>query len=706
MNSESESKTTKKYHNRLIFEKSPYLLQHADNPVEWYPWGPEAFEKAQKENKPIFLSVGYSTCHWCHVMAHESFEDREVAKLMNEVFVCVKVDREERPDIDNIYMTICQMMTGSGGWPLTIIMTPDKKPFFAGTYFPKESRFGRIGMLELVPRIKEIWIARQDEALNLANQITATLKQVLNDSSGEELGERAMKIAYEQLAQHFDEEYGGFGHAPKFPTPCNLLFLLRYWRRSGNKKSLEIVEKTLQAMRSGGIYDHVGFGFHRYSIDFKWFVPHFEKMLCDQAMLAMAYTEAYQATGKEEYARTAQEIFKYALRDMMAPTGGFYSAEDADSEGREGKFYLWTWKEIREILKKEDSDLIIRVFNIEKAGNFTEEATGQRTGTNILHPQKSLTEIASDLKISEQELRDRLENARQKLLAIREKRIHPHKDDKILADWNGLMIAALAKGAQVFDEPKYAEAAKRAADFILKNMLNLDGRLLHRYRDGQAAIPAYVDDYTFMVWGLIELYEATFDVLYLRKALDLNRDLLEHFWDNKNGGFYFTADDSENLPVRQKQIYDGATPSGNSVAMLNLLRLGRITANFNFEEKAVKIGRTFFKNFVQSPIAYTQLMVAVDFAVGPSYEVVIAGNSQTRATKDMLKTLRTRFVPNMIVILRPSEQESPDIIRLAEFTKDKTSIQGKATAYVCINYTCKIPTTEISKMLELLDVGT
>ena len=690
--------------NRLINETSPYLLQHAYNPVDWYSWAPEAFEKAQQEDKPVFLSIGYSTCHWCHVMAHESFEHPEVARLMNEVFVSIKVDREERPDIDNIYMTVCQMMTGSGGWPLNIIMTPDKRPFFAATYIPREGRFGMIGMLELLPRIKEFWTTQRSEALSLSNRITTTLQRVSQDAPGEELDRPTLELAYEQLAKRFDERHAGFGGAPKFPTPHNLLFLLRYWKRTGNEKALDMVEKTLQAMRRGGIYDHLGFGFHRYSTDSQWLVPHFEKMLYDQAMLAMAYTEAYQATGKEDYGKTAREIFTYVLRDMTAPEGGFYSAEDADSEGEEGKFYLWTLEEIQRVLEGEEVDLAAKVFNIEKAGNFGEGATGKRAGVNILHLRKSLGELASELNLSQQDLQKRLEAIRQKLFAYREKRVHPVKDDKILTDWNGLMVAAFAKGAQVFVEPRYAEAVRRAADFILRNMRKPGGRLLHRYRDGQVGITANLDDYAFLVWGLIELYEAIFDVSYLEVALELKDDMLKHFWDDDVGGFYLTPDDGESLFVRKKEIHDGAIPSGNSVAMLNLLRLGRITADFNLEEKAAKIGRAFSENVKQAPLAYTQLMVALDFGVGPSYEVVVAGDSQAADTKAMLKALMTQFMPNKIALLRPSEQESPDIIHLAEFTRYQSSIEGKATAYVCFNHSCEFPTTDITKMLGLLNV--
>ncbi len=692
--------------NLLRFEKSPYLLQHAYNPVDWYPWGEDAFEKAKTENKPIFLSIGYSTCHWCHVMEHESFEDTEVAELMNDAFVCIKVDREERPDIDSVYMAICQMMTGSGGWPLNIILTPDKKPFYAATYIPKDGRFGHIGMLELIPHIKEVWEKRHEEVLRSAEQITSALQQASGDSRGTDLDESSLTIAYEQLSQRFDEQYGGFGTAPKFPTPHNLLFLLRYWRRTGNEKALEMTEKTLYSMRNGGIYDHIGFGFHRYSTDTKWLVPHFEKMLYDQAMLAMAYTEAYQATGKDEYKKTAHEIFSYILRDMTSSSGGFYSAEDADSEGEEGKFYVWTGDEVRKILGEKDADIIIEAFNIENNGNFREQPTGEKSGRNILHLKKSLSEMASDLKMPEKDLRIKLDEATRKLFTSRESRIRPHKDDKILTDWNGLMIAALAKGAQAFDEPRYAEAATQALTFIINNMRMPDGRLLHRYREGQALIPAYLDDYAFLIWGLLELYEATFDPSYIKTALSLNQDLLSHFWDESRGGFYFTSDDSEELFTRPKEIYDGATPSGNSVAMLNLLRLSRITSDSSLEERAAKIGSAFSGNIRQMPSAYTQFLVGLDFALGPSYEIVITGDSGKENTMAMLNVLRREFLPNKILLFRPTEAEAPDISRLATFTKDMSTIDGMATAYVCSNYSCKTPTTDINKMLELLDVKT
>jgi len=690
--------------NRLINETSPYLRQHAHNPVDWYPWYPEAFEKAQRENKPVFLSIGYSTCHWCHVMAHESFEHPEVARLMNEAFVSIKVDREERPDIDNVYMSACQMMTGSGGWPLSIVMTPDKKPFFAATYIPRKGRFGLIGMTELIPHIRQLWATRRGEALNLSNRITTVLQQSSQDTPGEELDEGILELAYKQLSEQFDEQHAGFSVAPKFPTPHNLLFLLRYWKRTGTGRALEMVEKTLQALRCGGIYDHLGFGFHRYSTDSQWLVPHFEKMLYDQAMLAMAYTEAFQATEKEDYAKSAQEVFTHVLRDMTASEGGFYSAEDADSEEEEGKFYLWTQEEVRQALSDQEVDFVAKVFSIEKDGNFTEQATGRKSGDNILHLRKTPVELASDLQLSPPDLQKHLEEIRQKLFAHREIRVHPVKDDKILTDWNGLMIAALAKGAQAFDAPEYAEAARCAADFILGNMSRPDARLWHRYRDGQAGIEANLDDYAFLVWGLIELYEATFDTQYLEDALKLTDNMVRHFWDEDIGGFYLTPDNGESLLVRKKEIYDGAIPSGNSVAMLNLLRLGRMTANSDMEEKAARIGRVFSESVRLSPSAHTQLMVSLDFGIGPCHEVVIAGKPEAEDTKAMVKALRTRFLSNKVVLLNHDGRESPGIARLIEFIKNQPSIDGRATAYICTNYKCKLPTTDINEMLRLLDV--
>jgi len=688
--------------NRLQYAKSPYLLQHADNPVDWYPWGDEAFARAKDENKPIFLSIGYSACHWCHVMAHESFEDPDVAALMNDAFINIKVDREERPDIDNIYMAVCQMMTKGGGWPLTIIMTPDRKPFFAGTYFPKESRGGRTGMVELVPRVKYLWQAERAKIDSSAEEITSILANMSNPVPGEELGAAVLETAYRQLAGRFDASYGGFGNQPKFPTPHNLLFLLRRYHTTGDPQALQMVERTLEYMRRGGMYDQVGFGFHRYSTDRQWFLPHFEKMLYDQALLAMAYTEAYQITGNEDYARTALEIFTYVRRDMTSPEGGFYSAEDADSEGGEGKFYVWSEAEIREILGQDEADIYGELFNILADGNFAEEASGHKSGANIPHLPKPIAEYARGKGMAEAELRERLEKSREKLFSAREKRIHPHKDDKILTDWNGLMIAALAKAAQAFDNPDYAQAAQQAADFLLSTMRPAGRDLLHRFRDGDAGIPGNCDDYAFLIWGLLELYEATFEVRYLEEALALNKQLHEKFWDSTSGGFYFSPAGADDLIIRQKEIYDGAVPSGNSVAMLNLLRLGRITANHEFEARAGRIGRAFFQQVSDMPSAHTMLISAIDFAVGATREVVIVGDPDAADTKEMLRALRRQYLPNKVVLFRSSDGGTGELADIAEFTSGQRSIEGRATAYVCRNYACELPTTDIKKMLEML----
>ncbi len=694
-----------KHTNRLINEKSPYLLQHAHNPVDWYPWDEEAFEKARKENKPIFLSIGYSTCHWCHVMEDESFEDEEVAKLMNETFVSIKVDREERPDIDNIYMTVCQMISQGGcGWPLTIIMTPDKKPFFAATYIPKESRYGRAGMMDFIPKVKELWANERDNILQSADSITDAVKKatdVSQNTEGKDLSTKTLDNAYNQLLRNFDEENGGFGSKPKFPTPHNHLFLLRYWKRTGDPLALQMVEKTLQEMRLGGIYDHVGYGFHRYSTDQEWLLPHFEKMLYDQALLVMAYTETYQVTGKKVYEKTAREILNYVLRDMTSTEGGFYSAEDADSEGEEGKFYVWTEEELKETLGKEDAELIIKTFNTSKTGNFTEEASGHQTGANILHLTKPLNEIALSYEISEEEFSEKIEKARITLFNEREKRIHPYKDDKILTDWNGLMIAAFSMAGRVFNEPKYTEAAEKAASFILNDMRDSNGKLLHRYRQGEAGITANVDDYAFMIWGLLELYESTLDIKYLKVALSLQDDMDKGFWDDKNGGYYFTSNDAEELISRQKEIYDGAIPSGNSVAGLNLLKLSRITGDVEYEKKAAKLGKAFSETIQSGPMAYTLFMTGLDFGLGPSYEVVIVGNREDKDTIAMIEAIRKTFNPSKVVLLKGIEDDS-EITEIAQFTKGQKAIDGKATAYVCLNHVCNLPTNDVNKMLELL----
>ncbi|MHA1270830.1 MAG: thioredoxin domain-containing protein [Candidatus Helarchaeota archaeon] len=686
--------------NKLVYEKSPYLQQHANNPVNWYPWGEEAFNKAKLENKPIFLSIGYSTCHWCHVMAHESFEDEEIAKILNNSFISIKVDREERPDIDKIYMDVCQIMTGSGGWPLTIVMTPDKRPFFAGTYFPKKSKFGRIGLLELLPKLKDIWDNQRENINDSVEKVIYALKSELKIEKGEELSENILHSTFDDLSISFDNENGGFGRAPKFPTPHVLRFLLRYWKRYNSDYALYMVEKTLQSMRNGGIFDHIGFGFHRYSTDGKWLIPHFEKMLYDQALIALAYIETFQATGNNEYKKVAEEIFEYVLRDMKSPEGGFYSAEDADSEGIEGKFYLWKESEIRNILQHDDAEFFIRVFNIEKNGNYIDLIEGKKLGNNIPYLRKPISKLIIDLNINKDEFELKINKIRKILFKEREKRIQPHKDDKILVDWNGLMIAALAKGAHVFNNSKFLEAAIRAVDFVYTHLITDNNRLLHRYHDGQANIKGNMSDYAFLIWGLIELYEASFNSDYLIKALDLNEILIEHFWDNESGGFYFIPDDGEELLVRQKEIYDGAIPSGNSVAMLNLLRLSKITMNNNYETKAHEILKTFNLKVKKSPTAFTQLLIAVDFSIGPVKEIVIAGKKEE--SQNMLNIIRKSFIPNKILLFNPSEEQSPTIHQIAKFTKNQKCINNKPTVYICSNYSCKQPITELKELENII----
>ena len=689
-------------YNRLQNETSPYLLEHADNPVNWYPWGEEAFRKAIEEDKPIFLSIGYSSCHWCHVMEQESFEDEDVAELMNEVFINIKVDREERPDIDKIYMDIAQLMTGRGGWPLTIIMTPDKKPFFAATYIPKESRTGLIGMIELIGNVKEIWTSQKQKALKSADEIAGHLNELSEKTESKKLDDSVLDAAFKTLLNFYDAENGGFGSSPKFPLPHNYLFLLRYWNRTGNEQAHAIVEKTLKSMKMGGIWDHLGYGFHRYSTDANWLLPHFEKMLYDQALLSLAYIEAFQATCNIEYRETAEKIFTYVLRDMTSEKGGFYTAEDADSEGEEGKFYLWTMEEINDILDKKEADFAIDIFNIKEEGNFLEESTKQSSSRNILHLEQSLPEIALHYNMTEEQVKGKIEKIREKLYREREKKMHPLKDDKILTDWNGLMIASLARASSVLNNEKYSRTAKKAADFILEKLHSDNGELLHSYRSGEAGVKANLDDYAFFIMGLIELYEATFEISYLKKAIELNDRLIEKFWDNTNGGFYFTSLDNADVISRMKYSSDGAIPSGNSIAMLNLTRLGKITARADLTEKATKLGEAFFSDVERNPDFHTQFLVGYDFLFGPSYEVIICGKSKSNDTEKMLNALRTHFIPNKIVLFKPAEESSPEITGIAEYTTNYASLNNRTTAYICVDYQCNLPTNDIEKMLDLL----
>ncbi len=682
---DDENLSHNKKYNRLIDEKSPYLLQHADNPVDWYPWGEEAFAKARNEDKPIFLSIGYSTCHWCHVMELESFEDTEVAKLMNDTFVSIKVDREERPDIDSVYMTVAQMMTGSGGWPLTIIMTPDKKPFFAGTYIPKNNYFNRIGMIPLTERVKTLWQTERKSLLESAETISAKLLTLSNSSAPESINEEILEKTFQKLSKTFDRKNGGFGNQQKFPTPHNLMFLMRYYKRTNNKEALNMVEQTLQTMQLGGIYDHIGFGFHRYSVDPEWRIPHFEKMLYDQALLAMVYTEAFQITKKSAYKKTAEEVFNYVLRDMMSGNGGFYSAEDADSEKEEGKFYLWSHKEMESLLNNDSLKLIKKAFSITKSGNFDD-----KSDSNILYlKQQPGDQFTIDTQAT-------IKKTLRKLFEIREKRVHPHKDDKILTDWNGLMIASLAKASRVFGNDSYKKSAEKSARFILDNLRENEGRLLHMFKDNQANVKAYATDYAFFIWGLLELYQTTYDAFYLKHAVSLNEDMIKYYWDEKLGGFYFTAHDAETLLVRKKEKYDGAVPSGNSVAMMNLVKLARITGNPSLEEMAHQI---FSREVALYPSAHTFMMSAVDYIIGPAFEIIVTGNPESEDTEAILKPLREQFLPNIVVI----STHDKSILDVAPYLKKYNGIDGKPTAYICFNNTCYLPTTNIHDVINFIE---
>ena len=701
----SKLKMQHKKPNHLINEKSPYLLQHAYNPVDWYPWSKEAFEKAEREDKPIFLSIGYSTCHWCHVMEHESFEDTSVAEMLNENFVAIKVDREERPDVDKIYMNVCHMISGNCGWPLTIIMTPDKKPFFAATYLPKEDRGNRIGLLTLLERITYFWQNDREKLLTDANKVSSYLQAYLSQSQKDKIDTAVFHNAFIYYKQNFDEEFGGFGYAPKFPSPHNLIFLMHYRKTYGNNYALEMVEKTLDEMRKGGIFDQIGFGFHRYSTDRKWLVPHFEKMLYDQAMLVIAYTEAYQITKKINYKKTAEEILDYVSRVMKSGQGGFYSAEDADSEGEEGKFYLWREEEIDELLDEKASKIFKFRYGITPQGNFHNEITGISNGENIIYIAKSIEETADKFNLSEKEVSESLENSRQKLFNAREKRKHPFKDDKILTDWNALMISAFAKAGNIFNNKSYIEIARKSVEFINNYLRGKDGSLLHRYRNSEASIPAYIDDYAFFIEALINLYEATFETKYLFEAKALLDYTITNFWDEKNFGFYFSKKtDEENFP-QSKEYYDGAIPSGNSVMMSNLIRIARLTSNERYENLAYKLSEAFASLANSNPSAYSEFLTGLDFLLNKSNEIIIVSKNMDNSLDPYFQVLREVYLPNKVVLL-VTERNNKELYKFAPFLKNYSAINSKPTVYVCENYTCSLPVNNVEQMKKLLNENT
>ena len=685
---------THKHTNRLINESSPYLLQHAHNPVDWYPWGAKAFERAQKGDKPVFLSIGYSACHWCGVMERESFENEQIADILNENFVSIKVDREQRPDVDHIYMNAVVMMTGSGGWPLSVFLTPDGKPFFGGTYFPPEDMYGRPGFEGVLLSITDAWKNKRQGLVDSASKLGEFLESpdALTERTG--LSQEMLGKAFDRFRDTFDAVNGGFGIAPKFAQPTNLSMLLCYWHRTADPQALGMVKKTLDAMAKGGIYDHIGGGFHRYATDARWLVPHFEKMLYDQALLSKVYLQACQITKDERYAGIAREIFEYVLRDMTDPDGGFYGAEDADSEGAEGAFYLWDTEQIASILDKDQARLFNAYYGVTDKGNFEK-------GKTILSITPSTGQLGKQFQKDPTAIAHILKAARTSVFEERAKRNRPHRDDKVITAWNGLMISSLAYGGAVLEEQRYIEAAKRCAEFILRTSYK-DGRLMRYYRDGKVIEKAFLDDYAFMVMGLLDLCEATFEAKWLIQAKKLAEDMIELFADGERGGFFLAGKDGQKLIARTKPGSDGAIPSGNAVAASALLKLGQLTMNQHFTEQGGKVLEAFCQQLAHSPAYSSAMLTALDFRLGPVREIIIAGNANATDTKQMLKLIRSRFLPNAVVMLHDQDKIDSAIYKIVPFIENQPAIGGKATAYVCENYVCKRPVNSFSEFEALL----
>lgn len=677
--------------NKLINELSPYLLQHAYNPVDWHPWNEETFELAKKLNKPIFLSIGYSACHWCHVMEHESFNDPEVAQLMNEVFINIKVDREERPDIDHIYMTICQIMTGSGGWPLTILMAPNKKPFFAGTYFPKESNEFRVGIKDLIKRAKEVWANHYNELMESADEMIAQINFTREKGTNSDINESIIKKCFYELASTFESQYGGFSKRPKFPIPHNLMFLNKFYYYYNNKEALDMVNFTLTKMRLGGIYDHLGGGFHRYSTDQEWLVPHFEKMLYDQSLLVLSYLETYQITKNNLFLNTALETLEYLRRDMLSPEGAFYSAEDADSEGEEGKFYIWTIDEIRKNLVGY-VDFTINVFNLKENGNYRDEATQRYTGKNILH----LTNTPEELKNKFDNFEENFSYIKNTLFNIRNKRTRPLLDDKILTDWNGLAITAFAKAYLITNNDEYLNIAINTRDFILNKVTNSDYELLHRYKNGISGITGNLDDYAYVIMGLIELFKATSDFKNIQIAEKLMDYCVTHFYDVDKGGFFFASDKQTDLIVRKKELYDGAIPSANSVMIGNLIFLNKITNDPKYYELLINNLKTFIISVTNVPSAYTYFVSQILDFLNQSKHIIISGNNEEKINNDF-KELNKLYLPNSMIIKLIEQFNIPDWMKIYKNNDEELII------YICKDYNCLEPVNTIEKALEILN---
>ena len=697
-----------KFTNRLAKEKSPYLLQHAHNPVDWYPWGEEAFEKAKREKKPIFLSVGYSTCHWCHVMERESFADPEIAKLINEGFVPVKVDREERPDVDRVYMAYVMAANGSGGWPMTVFLTPDRQPFFGGTYFPPEDRQGMPGIRRVLAAVREAWDQRREEVVKQADAIGQAVKQFtqLEPAKDAKLDAALVTAGFERLSATFDKQHGGFGGAPKFPEPVNHNFLLHYAASRGEERATEIVTRSLRAMADGGIHDHLGGGYHRYSTDRRWFLPHFEKMLYDQALIAAVALDAYRLTGDESFASQARDVLDYVLRDLTGPDGQLYSAEDADSardgadshEQAEGALYVWKAEEIDALLGKETAEVVKFRFGVAADGNVppAQDPHKEFPGYNVLYAAQTVGATAQKLGRTEAQVRELLEDARRKLFDARLKRPRPHRDDKTIVAWNGLMISALAKAGAVLDEPRYRDAAVRAAAFIEAKLFDADTRALWRiWREGRAPVGAFLDDYAFLVQGLLDLYEATLDVRWLRWALDLQAKQDELFHDPDQGG-YFNAPLTESMTViRLKDDQEGAEPAGNSIAALNLLRLAQMTDEPKFADRARRIFEAFSGRLSKHPSAIAQMLVAVDFSLSKPMQVVIAGDPTSPDARAMLREVHAKYLPHRVILGADGGAGQAFLARHAQFIGAMKPLGGTATAYVCQNYTCQQPTNDL-----------
>jgi uncharacterized protein YyaL (SSP411 family) len=672
------------YTNRLLHETSPYLRQHAHNPVDWYPWGPEALERARHLNRPIFLSIGYSACHWCHVMEHESFEDPETAALLNEHFVNIKVDREERPDLDQIYMTAVQRMTRQGGWPMSMFLTPDLKPFYGGTYFPPDDRYGRPSFRRVLRQIIEVWDNNPEAVRDKADEVAGELQVLTRVEPGAgDLDEGLLRNAAQYLARAFDPTYGGFGSAPKFPHPMDLRLLLRTWKRFGDERALEMARRTLDRMGMGGIYDHLGGGFHRYSTDERWLVPHFEKMLYDNALLAAAYTEAHLATRDPLFREVVEETLAYIGREMTSPEGFFYSTQDADSEGVEGKFYVWSAAEIEAVLGGDLADVFNYVYGVTAEGNWE--------GHNILNRTKKYDQDARMLRLPEAELRRLLAEARAKLLEVRGPRVWPGRDEKALTSWNGLMIGAFALAAQALDQPLYAETAARAADFILKRMTAPSGRLWRTYSTGSAPkLNAYLEDYSFLIDGLVSLYEATFAPRWLRAALDLAGVMIDQFWDPAEHGFFYTGRDHEELIARTKDPHDSSVPSGNSLAALALLRLHKLTGRQEFEEKGRDTLRLFRGLIAEAPYVAGQMLSALDFYLGPVAEYAVVGDPAGAGTRRVLRAIHGRFEPDKVVALKPTGNGGGREEEFIGLLAGKTA-GPELTTYICRNFSCQEP---------------